>query len=244
MKRHIPNSLTLLNILFGSLAIIMALQNSLLASSVLLLIAFHCDIFDGLSARILKAQSDLGKELDSLADVVSFGVAPAMLLYALVKDIKGVDALSWDLPVSTLIPLLVPFILPLFAALRLAKFNIDPNQTHEFRGLPTPANALMVLGIPFILSKQPDSFLSPLFSESLFYIIYPVVVSALMVTPVRLYSLKPEGFSWKKNIPRYLFILISIVLVITSKYTGLVLIIVFYYIYGSIMAQFTNKPKG
>mgnify|MGYP000981582205 FL=1 len=150
MKKHIPNILTLLNLFSGCIAIIMAFKNDFEGVVIWVAIAALFDFFDGMAARILKAYSPLGKELDSLADVVSFGVAPAAALYILMNNYFLLNGLP--LIVSHYAPYLA-FLIPMFAAYRLAKFNIDERQTTSFFGLPTPANGLFWISYCYGLHK-------------------------------------------------------------------------------------------
>ena len=139
MKKHIPNTITSLNLFSGSIAIVMAFEGAYIWVVFWVIIAAIFDFFDGMAARLLNAYSDIGKELDSLADVVSFGVAPAVAVFTLLRnDIIYHESLIFIQPY---IPYLA-FVIPIFSALRLAKFNIDERQTSSFIGLPTPANAL------------------------------------------------------------------------------------------------------
>ena len=242
--RHIPNSLTLLNLLFGSFAIVLALSGELLVSSYFLMIAFHCDIFDGFAARLLKVTSPLGKELDSLADVVSFGLAPAVILYVLLLNKLGLQGFSFGLPFHQILMLLFPFLLPLAGALRLARFNIDQSQQGSFSGLPTPANALMALSIPVILDRQPGSFLAIAFDLPMFYVIYAITISALMLIPVRIYSLKPKNLSFSDNKIRIAFLLSAILILVLTRYTGLFLLVLLYYAFGAVAEGLSSRERA
>ena len=171
---HIPNTLTILNLLCGCTSIVMAFNGDLRNSAIFLLLAFHADVFDGLTARLLKVQSAIGKELDSLADLLSFGLAPAVILHVIMKNEMAIETFSFSLPPGKWIPLLIPFLLTVFSALRLAKFNNDENQEDAFVGLPTPANALMVISLPLIAFRQPESFVMDWFSTPFGIIVYSV----------------------------------------------------------------------
>lgn len=238
---HIPNTLTTLNLVGGCLSILTAFSGDLRLSAIILLVAFHADIFDGMSARLLKVQSLMGKELDSLADMISFGLAPAVILHVMLKQQLDVEAFSFSLPVKTWITLLIPFLLPVFAALRLAKFNVDENQKDEFIGLPTPANALMVISLPLIAFSQPESFLTDWFSHPEVIIIYSVTVALLMVIPVHLYGLKLKGFRWRENKFRYLFLALALGTIVTFFHTGLFLTIILYFVYGVLFGILQRK---
>ncbi|MEA1876699.1 MAG: CDP-alcohol phosphatidyltransferase family protein [Bacteroidota bacterium] len=235
MKRlisNIPNTLTTLNLIGGCLSILVAFSGDLRLSAIILLVAFHADIFDGMSARLLKVQSPMGKELDSLADLVSFGLAPAIILHVMLKQQLDVEAFAFSLPAKTWITLLIPFLLTVFAALRLAKFNVDEDQKDTFIGLPTPANALMVISLPLIAFSQPESFIIDWFSHPEAIIIYSVTVALLMVIPVHLYGLKLKGFRWQENKFRYLFLALGFGTILAFFHTGLFLTIILYFGYG------------
>jgi len=239
---QIPNTLTLLNLVFGCLSIVIAFSGDLRLSAILLLLAFHADIFDGMSARLLKVQSEIGKQLDSLADLISFGLAPAVILHVMMKNILDLQYFSFDLDTLVWIQLLIPFLLPVFGALRLAKFNIDENQSDKFIGLPIPANALMVISLPLIAFRQPDSFVLDLFSQPIGIIIYSLAVGLLMVSPIELYALKLKGFGWKANKFRYLFFALGLATILIFYHTGLFLTIVLYFLYG-ILFNILQKKK-
>ena len=204
--KHLPNTLTALNLLFGSLAIVYAMQGEILQAAYLLLLAFHFDIFDGLTARLLKVESELGKEMDSLADIVSFGLGPAVLLFAMLKPALEIETIKLGSMAIKDFIVFTPFLLPVFAALRLARFNLTAGKTKNFIGMPTPANALMVLSIPLIANNHPDSFLVIWFTTPTAILIYSIVASFLMVGPVPLHTLKLKGFSWSVNKFTYIFL--------------------------------------
>ena len=239
--QQVPNTLTLFNLLCGSLAVMLALRGYINEGSILVFFGFLFDLFDGMAARLLKAQSPIGKELDSLADLITFGLAPAALLFGIQEQQGAWGAFSLQLPTGTIILRLLPFLLPVFAGLRLAKFNIDERQSHQFIGLPTPANGLMVLALPLVMYSQPQSFLNTWLSNDLFVPVYSVIVSYLMVSPLRLYSMKIKGFGLQQNKFTYLFIAIGLILISLFKQTGLFLTIPAYIIYAGILAVATEE---
>jgi CDP-diacylglycerol---serine O-phosphatidyltransferase len=211
--KHVPNFITSLNLTSGFIAIIFAANGDLLTASWFILAAMIFDFLDGLSARILKAYSDIGKELDSLADVVSFGVAPGFLIYKLLFESISIVAPamvnSGDV-IITLI-LIVPAIMPVCGAIRLAIFNLDTTQSTSFKGLPIPANALAVISI-VIAGHYSDSTLLRTFTGSpLLLILFTIILSLLMVTRIPLFSLKISNFRLKGNEGRY--ILVGLVLI-------------------------------
>ncbi len=236
LVRQIPNTLTLLNLLCGSVAVLLALRGYLREGAILIMFGFFFDLFDGLAARLLKAQSPIGKELDSLADLITFGLAPAAILFG-IQDYLGQEGpFSLLQPTGTIILRLLPFLLPVFAGLRLAKFNVDERQSHQFIGLPTPANGLMVLALPLLMHSQPTSFMYAWLSNDLFVPIYSVIVSYLMVSPLRLYSMKIKGFRLNQNKFTYLFGAIAITMIILFRQTGIFLMIPVYILYAGILA--------
>ena len=240
MKRHIPNFITSLNLASGFIAIIFAFNGDLLTASWLILAAMVFDFLDGFSARLLKAYSEIGKELDSLADVVSFGVAPAVILYQLLTG-----ALSVSIPLfadgvvlKDLLIILVPVLMPVCAALRLAKFNIDTTQTTSFKGLPTPANALAVISI-IIAARYSDSKVIDSFTvSSAALIIFTIIISLLMVTRIPLLSLKTSNLKFKGNEGRYLLITAVVVALAVFGLAGTTLIIPLYILVSIISLLF------
>ncbi|HVB02998.1 MAG TPA: CDP-alcohol phosphatidyltransferase family protein [Chitinophagaceae bacterium] len=219
--KHTANILTLGNLFCGVLAIIFILQTPdyLTAyngqdyivtapepigwASVLIGLAALLDFLDGLAARILKLHSPLGKQLDSLADIVSFGVAPGLILYHLLRSAWMQYPGALDVSMIWLLPALL---LPCFAALRLARFNIDPEQQQHFIGVPTPAVGLLIASFPLILLK--DRFhLESWFGNPWFLYVIIFLLCYLMVSPLRMLSLKFSGFGLTRNLPRYLLIL-------------------------------------
>jgi CDP-diacylglycerol--serine O-phosphatidyltransferase len=218
IKRNIPNFITSLNLLFGCIAIIDAFQNNPIGASWMIVYAAIADFFDGMAARLLKAHSPIGKELDSLADVVSFGVAPGMILFQLI----GTHPFNW-----------IGLLIPIFAAIRLAKFNIDTHQTFYFIGLPTPANALFIASFPLIIHN--DSYWQSVYLSNVsftvwFFVALAFVCSAMMVLPVKLFSLKLKDTSWTNNKTRYTFVILSVICFLLLGYTSVPIIMLLYVI--------------
>jgi CDP-diacylglycerol--serine O-phosphatidyltransferase len=211
--KHIPNFITSLNLAAGFTAVIFAANGDLVTASWLILAAMILDFFDGFSARLLKAYSDTGKELDSLADVVSFGVAPALIIYRLI-----VSAIS-NLPLpdpgqDNHLPEILAYItvlMPVCAAVRLAKFNIDATQATSFKGLPTPANAIAVISVVIAANYSSFHLLKSFTDSPMALLLYTVILSVLMVTRLPLLSLKFTSLKFKGNEGR--FILIGLVLI-------------------------------
>ena len=213
--RHIPNFITSLNLGSGFISIIFIFNGDINTASWLILAAMIFDFLDGFASRALKAYSDLGKELDSLADVVSFGVAPGLIIYhllyaALSPDTKTAFCISGF---TSLIFLIVPSIMPVCAALRLAKFNIDVTQTTSFKGLPTPANSLAVISIVLGGYYSGSAFLASFMASPISLIILSLSLSGLMVSRIPLLSLKFKSLKIKGNEGRYILIALCAVMI-------------------------------
>lgn len=216
IKAQIPNLLTLLNLLFGVIGIIWVLDGDILSGAYFVLIAAGFDFLDGFVARLLQVQSDIGKELDSLADVVSFGVLPGLILYMMTKNHTEPDSY---LPYLTLI-------VPMLSAYRLAKFNLDTRQSDRFIGLPTPANALFLSTLPYLALQRP--ILEGWLSLPIVLIILAWVFAILLVAEIPLIALKFKSLSFSKNSFRYILILISVGLFAWLQLAGIPLVILAY----------------
>jgi CDP-diacylglycerol---serine O-phosphatidyltransferase len=212
LVKHVPNLLTSCNLLCGCFGIVTALEGHLIIAAGWIWLGAIFDFSDGFAARLLKAYSDIGKELDSLADVVTFGVLPSTILFMLIRESNDTENLAY-----------VAFTLAVFSALRLAIFNIDTRQSVDFIGLPTPANAIFVSGLPFILIPRPD-----LMAQTWLLIALVFIMSALLVSNLSLFSLKMKDLSFKKNWYKYLLFLIAIVGLIIWKASALPGIIIAY----------------
>lgn len=227
MKKIIPNTITLINLLSGCIAIVCAFRGPEAAIGTtpgyicafwFILLAATADFCDGLAARLLGKYSELGKQLDSLSDLVSFGVAPAMILLNLMT---AAGAPTW----AALCALLIP----ICGALRLARFNIDPEQSHTFRGLPIPANALFCIGLSALIASEGGANLLCVLGCIL-------AVSLLMVCPVPMYSLKFRGMQPVGNIMRYLLVMIAAACLIVWGWTGLFYTVAYYVVSAFILA--------
>lgn len=241
--KQIPNIFTLLNLFFGCLAIIVILQTGIVITAtdeggqmitmperifmaaLFIGLAAVVDFLDGFIARLFKAQSAMGKELDSLADVVSFGVAPGLIIYqflrlAVARQQNGLDASAfWLLPA---------LILPCAAAWRLAKFNIDTRQSYSFRGVPTPAVGLVVASLPLVFWHTGSEQVVDLFLNKWVWYAVVAVLSYLMVSDIPIISLKFKDYSVKSNMPKIILLAVGIVLVILFKWTAVPLIFLTY----------------
>lgn len=218
MLKHLPNAMTCCNLLCGCVGIVAAFNNDLLLSSYLIVIAGIFDFFDGFVARLVKASSAIGKELDSLADMVTFGVLPSIIIYHLILESVP------DLP--SIWKCYFAFVIAVFSALRLAKFNIDERQTSGFIGLPTPANAFLIASIPVILRQHEDW--APYILNANYLIVFSFLMSFLLVMEVPLFALKFKGFGWKGNEIKYIFIGVSALLVILLNFAAMPPIIALY----------------
>lgn len=206
IKKHIPNFLTCLNLFSGCIAITVAFQGNFLWTVIWVIIAAVFDFFDGFAARLLHAPSEIGKELDSLSDMVSFGVAPGVAAFVLLRDYAAYPAVLDNL--QTILPYLA-FIIPVFSALRLAKFNIDTRQTTSFLGLPTPANALF--WVSYCYGVQP---FMPVNSILLYSTIgFIIILSLLMTADVPMFSFKIKKATIVGNEKQLLLIVLMIAFV-------------------------------
>lgn len=207
--KHIPNFITSLNLLVGCAGILYAFTDRLEYSVYCIWLAMAFDFLDGFAARILKVSSPIGKELDSLADMVTFGVLPSFILFQLITPASG--SLAY-----------IAFLTAIFSALRLAKFNVSDDQGDEFIGVPTPANALFISSLIFVLKDYPSvGNLVPLLCIS-------IVSSIWLVVPVKLLALKFKNTDLKENIFRYIFLLSAVALILIFKYISIPLIILLY----------------
>ena len=228
MKRHIPNLITLLNLACGVVAIVLALEGQWRWAVYLILAASVFDFLDGFAARLLKAHSETGKQLDSLADMVSFGVLPAVFIYTVFKSLfqnqaaeagSFYDHLQWVVLISVLL-------VPAFSAIRLARFNTEADQGAFFFGLPTPAHALFWTGIFWQFMESGNIFGTPL---NLFFMWAIMLIMAFhMILPVPMYSLKFEHMRLRGNLVRYLLLLVAVLILIFTGLGGLSLVILVY----------------
>ncbi|MEX0966307.1 MAG: CDP-alcohol phosphatidyltransferase family protein [Bacteroidia bacterium] len=242
MTRHIPNLLTIANLFCGFFGIVAVFNGEMVLAGWMVIVAAIFDFLDGMAARMLKAHSDLGAGLDSLADMVSFGVLPGMIMMVLMMRSHTMplnDFFAGPVPVVSLLA----FLIPAFSAVRLAKFNIDTRQNVNFIGLPTPANALFFAALPLILRYDivmigMDTFyLSPLILNPWFLILTTLIFSYLLISPLTLFSLKMKHFGWKGNEVRYIFLIVSLALFIALLFTAIPIIIIFYIVLSMLMKK-------
>ena len=226
IKKHLPNTLTCLNLFSGCVGLVYAFEGELIYAGYAILISAFFDFFDGMLARLLGAYSEIGKELDSLADMVSFGVLPSVIVFELLQLFS---------PMGSYLPY-IAFLIAVFSALRLAKFNIDPRQSENFIGLPTPANALFMMSLPYFVAFE--AFGSIIENPAVLVGI-TIIMSLLLVAELPLFSLKFKNLNWTDNVYRYLLILVALILVLFLKFAAIPFIIIFYLIL-SIIQNFSK----
>ena len=218
IKRNIPNFITLGNLFCGLVAIVFSFENNLHFAGAFIFFGAILDFLDGLSAKLLKVSSEIGKQLDSISDMVTFGVAPGMIMFQMIK-LSNIDENSYIAYIG--------FIITLFSAIRLAKFNIDTKQTSSFIGLPTPAAAIFIASLP-IISKY-NIIIQ--FNDSEFLIITSIILSLLLVANLPLFSLKikkRENWKNKENIIRIIFLISCVILLFIFELTSIPFIVILY----------------
>ena len=226
--KHIPNSITCCNLLSGCISIVLSCSGRLELAGVMIFIAAVFDFFDGFAARLLKAYSPLGAQLDSLSDVVSFGVAPSFIMYKYLTKLPLVDS-SYMLRIAgiNVLPFLALF-LAVFAALRLAKFNIDERQTTSFIGLPTPAMGIFVASLPFTLRNESLAFMGGLLNSPLFLLAIVAIFSYLMISEIPFFSLKIKNLKFKENKHIYVLAAFAVVAFVFLGLAAIPFVMLFY----------------
>ncbi len=239
IKKQIPNLFTLLNLLSGIIAVMMALTDKLVEAAFFVFLGIFFDFFDGFFARKFNVQGELGKQLDSLADVVTSGVAPGLVMFQLIlfsvkqqwfMELSYANMNSWQ-DYSDTFYYFIPFIgllIPLASAYRLANFNIDERQTSSFIGLPTPALAIFVLSLPLILQYSNQQFFIDLILNKYVLIIITLLGSYLLNAEIPLFSLKFKNYSWGENKVKYIFLILTLILLISLKTVAIPLVIILY----------------
>ena len=209
MLKHIPNFITSLNLLCGCIGIVFSFQGQLEYSVYSIWLAMVFDFLDGFSARILRVSSEIGKQLDSLADMITFGLLPSVIMFQLFSATNSNYAFA-------------SFLIAIFSALRLAKFNTDETQSDSFVGIPTPANALFISSLVFVIHLYPELInqTTLLFTSA--------ICSLWLVMPVRLLALKFKNYTLRDNIHRYILILLSLISIVIFRQLAIPLIIILY----------------
>lgn len=250
MKQHIPNFITLLNVLSGCIAAVLAVQNKLDLAALFVFVGILCDFMDGLAARLLKAYSDVGVQLDSLADMITSGLVPGIVMFQLLNmshfggwnsslSVTTSETMIWSggqiIPIS-----LFGFLITMASAYRLANFNVDENQVSSFRGLPTPANALLILSLPLILMYQNTPVLTEIILNPWFLMGLTVISAFLLNSKIELFALKFDNYGFKDNGIKYLFLIGSLVLLILMKFLAIPIIIALYILSSLLVANKTD----
>ena len=227
IKNHVPNAITCLNLFSGCIAVVMAFRGLFFYALLFVILAAVFDFFDGFAARLLHASSPIGKELDSLADMVSFGVAPSVVVFT---QLSWLDGAGKFLPFGA-------FLIAVFSALRLAKFNVDDRQTTSFIGLATPANALFFMGLfaivdpltPVASYLEPHrGLIHPILFQPAVVMLLVVFFSCLLVSEIPMFSLKFKSFRWEDNRVRFIFFCFSLIHLVTLQFVALPFIILLY----------------
>jgi CDP-diacylglycerol---serine O-phosphatidyltransferase len=226
--KHLPNALTCLNLVCGCVGIVFVLEGNAVPAAFFVWAACVFDFFDGFAARWLKVTSPIGKELDSLADMVSFGVLPSVLMYSIIKEHST----------HPLLPYLA-FFIAVFSALRLAKFNIDERQSTSFIGLPTPANALFLTALPFL----PDTVW--MFVQQPWVLLaISALFSLLLVSGIELFALKFKSLGWVGNQLRFTFLLLAVLLLAVFQQSALPFVILLYIVLSLTQRWFPVKSNA
>ena len=229
MKKQIPNFLTLLNLVSGFIAIILIMRGNLRLSVWFITASLLFDFSDGLAARLLNAYSNIGLQLDSLADMVSFGVAPGLLMYRLILSAEGADTIAGYLQY-------IPVLIPTFSGLRLARFNIDKAQSEHFRGLPVPGNAFFIISLVFASEYGESPLIESLVNSRIVLCFLTVLFCSLMITRIPMFSFKFRHLRFKGNELRIVFLGSSVLLIAGTGFAALPLIIILYIIVSVIWA--------
>ncbi len=246
MKKQIPNLITGLNAVSGAISILAALYGELWIAALCIVAGMVFDFFDGLTARLLHVKSEMGKELDSLADMVTFGLAPAVLAHFLIRDTlpAGVrtdftgllSGQGW----LTFIPLMIPF----FSAFRLAKFNLDTRQSASFLGLPVPAHALYWVSLIFALRFLPETY-ALYFANTWVLAASVLILSILLVSELPMFSLKIGGWGWRENRLRYTYLGVIALIAGTAGKAVILCLVPLYILFCAVnaLALFVKKKS-
>lgn len=238
ITRHIPNFVTILNLLSGCVAIVFAFDGNLVLASWFIAFAAVFDFLDGTLARLLNARSEVGLQLDSLADVISFGLAPSVIIFQMMQTSFNIPFLYFS---GKNMVAFSAFLIAAFSALRLAKFNVDDSQQDSFLGLPTPADALFFASLPVVMMQADKDGLETVLSVlDNFWVLLAATIlfSGLMVSNIRLFSLKMKSLKFRENQIRYIFAGLVVILMVLLKLYALPLVVVLY-----VLLSFVNNIK-
>lgn len=236
MKLHIPNALTCCNLFSGCIAAVMVFRDRLDYAAYFIFISAFFDLLDGMVARKVLSNAAFGKELDSLADVVSFGFVPGAMMFKLLQQSHLEDYFQSEMFISII--QFFPFIITIFSALRLAKFNLDTRQSTSFIGLPTPANTLFIISLPLILIQFPGTFEGYILNPY-FLLLTTMVLSFLLVAEIPLFSMKFKTLSIKENIYQYVLLIIALIVFPIFLFAAIPLVIILY-ILLSVIQNYTK----
>jgi CDP-diacylglycerol--serine O-phosphatidyltransferase len=246
LATHIPNAITLLNLISGCVAVVLASQGGLALAALFVLAGAVFDFLDGMAARVLRVSSPIGEQLDSLADIITFGFAPAYLLYTHLGLMHTHPVLPHHQPGLSYLDfagMYLPFVMVVFAALRLARFNVDASQKENFLGLPTPAAALLAASALYVYHQQEVFQQVSLLVQPRFWEALSVVLGVLMILPVRMFSLKFKHLRWRGNQFQYIFVGISLILLVSLQAVALPLIMVGYVVLSFVYHIFDIKSS-
>jgi len=234
MKKHIPNIITLLNLFCGSIAVLFAVEDNLFMAAIFVMLGIVFDFFDGFAARLLDVKSELGLQLDSLADMVTSGVVPGIVVFKLFEKTTGsfpyaldFSTNEWNDGTTSFLPL-IGLLVILASCYRLANFNIDTRQTDSFIGLPTPANTLFILSLPLILITNDIEWVNDLILNKWFLMGLTLFSCYMLNAEISLFSLKMKTYGFKENTLKYSFLIISIMMLILLQFIAIPLVIVIY----------------
>ena len=227
MKKYVPNLITLSNLLCGTVAIVFAVRGAIDWAALFVAIGIFLDFFDGFFARLLHVKSEMGLQLDSLADMVTSGVVPGIVMFQLLNNSTYV--LQTEGTFAMLLPY-VGLLITLASAYRLANFNIDTRQTSGFIGLPTPANTMFILSLPLILQYQPTELFDSLLHNMWVLLGITLLSAYLLNAEIALFALKFNDYSFKNNALKYIFLALCVILLLSLKIIAIPLIILLYII--------------
>ena len=248
MKNQIPNSITILSLILSCLAIIFTFNGKIDLAAYLLIGSVVCDYFDGFTARVLKVNNPIGKEIDSLVDMIAFGVAPSMILYQHINLAQAQHPMQILTDYPWLIYLVI--IIPIFSAIRLAKYNIDTRQTNSFIGLAVPAHATVYIfcALLFLYKDLPQiidvsRFIYPIVSNPLIMLVLGALLPLMLVAEVPMFSLKVKELRWKGNELPFTFILLWFLLFVFTNIVAMPTIVILYILW-SIFLKYKNKSNS
>ncbi len=237
IKKHIPNLITLLNLFSGCIALVFALNKDFDLAFYFVCLGIFLDFFDGFFARLFKVSSPLGLQLDSLADMVTSGVVPGVVMYQMIANSSAFPTMNSDI---VFYPFL-GFIITLGSCYRLANFNIDTRQTDSFIGLPTPANALFILSLPLVLKYSDSIIILELLTNHWLLMVITLFSAYILNAEIPLFSLKIKKFNITDNVLQIVFLSLSLVFLLFFEYLGIPMVIIFYVLLSVLNNTFLRK---